>query len=125
EKYKKPALGNHQEPGAPRPRRAPSSACPNPSGAEFLGHHLQPRHAPQSQGHRRLGLPRPPDDFLLPQQPPQSPPRPLDDPELLLPPPDFMEAPQDFVPPPPAVAKRPPMPHPHKRHEASMFRCRK
>ncbi|XP_054292555.1 amyloid beta A4 precursor protein-binding family B member 1-interacting protein-like [Pongo pygmaeus] len=117
-KYKKPALGNHQEPGASRPRRAPSSACPTPSGAEVLGHHLQPRHALQSQGHRGLGLPHP--ACRLPDAPaaaaatatvPGLPRAPAAAP-------DFMEAPQDFVPPPPAVAKRPPMPHPHKRHEA-------
>uniref|UniRef100_A0A2K5NFU4 Amyloid beta A4 precursor protein-binding family B member 1-interacting protein n=1 Tax=Cercocebus atys TaxID=9531 RepID=A0A2K5NFU4_CERAT len=58
-KDKKPALRNHQEPGVPRPRRAPSPACRTPSGAEVLGHQGQPRHAPQSQGYRQQGLPRP------------------------------------------------------------------
>ncbi|XP_032029457.1 amyloid beta A4 precursor protein-binding family B member 1-interacting protein-like [Hylobates moloch] len=129
----------------PRKRSQPSGTTRSQEHPSPAGPQVQPAPPPPVQRSRdticspatRLrvkgtgdwGFPARPDDSLPPQQPPQPPPPPppplLDDPELPLRPQDFMEAPQDFVPPPPAAAKRPPMPQPHKRHEASMFRSRK
>ncbi|XP_009456390.5 amyloid beta A4 precursor protein-binding family B member 1-interacting protein-like [Pan troglodytes] len=70
-----------------------------------------PATPPKAKNTGGRGFPSLPDYFLPPQPPP------LDDPEL--------PPPLDFVLPTPAVAKRPPMPHPRKRHEASMFRSSK
>nr|XP_055130932.1 amyloid beta A4 precursor protein-binding family B member 1-interacting protein-like isoform X1 [Symphalangus syndactylus] len=72
-----------------------------------------PATPPMAKNTGGRGFPSTPDNFLpLPLPPP-----PLDDAEL--------PSPLDFVLPPPAVPKRPPMPHPCKRHEASMFRSSK
>nr|XP_045255650.1 amyloid beta A4 precursor protein-binding family B member 1-interacting protein isoform X3 [Macaca fascicularis] len=141
-KDKKPALGNHHDPAAPRAPHAPKSSLPPPPpvrrSSDTSG---SPATPPKAKGTGGGGFPSPPDDFL----PPPPPPPPLEDPELPPPPAEFMEPPPDFVPPPPpscagnaglelppppppppapapdsarpspAVAKRPPMPP--KRHE--------
>ncbi|XP_011911222.1 PREDICTED: amyloid beta A4 precursor protein-binding family B member 1-interacting protein isoform X3 [Cercocebus atys] len=141
-KDKKPALGNHHDPAAPRAPHAPKSSLPPPPpvrrSSDTSG---SPATPPKAKGTGGGGFPAPPDDFL----PPPPPPPPLEDPELPPPPAEFLEPPPDFVPPPPpscagnagselppppppppapapdsarpspAVAKRPPMPP--KRHE--------
>ncbi|XP_021798814.1 amyloid beta A4 precursor protein-binding family B member 1-interacting protein isoform X5 [Papio anubis] len=139
---KKPALGNHQDPAAPRAPHAPKSSLPPPPPVRRSSDTSRsPATPPKAKGTGGGGFPAPLDDFL----PPPPPPPPLEHLELPPPPAEFLEPPPDFVPPPPpscagnagselppppppppapapdsarpspAVAKRPPMPP--KRHE--------
>ncbi|KAL0627455.1 Amyloid beta A4 precursor protein-binding family B member 1-interacting protein [Plecturocebus cupreus] len=140
-KDKKPALGNHPQPGTPRAPQVPKSSLPPPPPARRSSDTSgSPATTPKAKGTGGGGFLALPLDFL----PPPPPPPPVDDPELPPPPGDFMEPPPAFVPPPPpscagtagselpppppppelapdsarpppAVAKRPPMPP--KRHE--------
>ncbi|XP_054292563.1 amyloid beta A4 precursor protein-binding family B member 1-interacting protein-like isoform X2 [Pongo pygmaeus] len=107
--------GARSTPGPARPQVQPAPPAPVQRSWDTRG---SPSTPPKAKGTDSGGFPAPPDCFLPPQQPPM---QLLEYPELSPPPPDFMETPLDFVLPPLAVAKRPPMPHPPNRHEASMF----
>ncbi|XP_077802150.1 uncharacterized protein LOC144331090 [Macaca mulatta] len=98
---------SREYPGPAGPQVQPAPPRPVQRSWDTRGSPAMPPKAKGTGSGDFLALP---DDFLPPQPPP---PR-LDDPELPPPPPDF-------VPPPAAVVKRPPMPHPANRHEASMF----
>nr|XP_008000788.2 amyloid beta A4 precursor protein-binding family B member 1-interacting protein-like [Chlorocebus sabaeus] len=98
-KDRKPALGNHQEPGAPPAPHGPKSSLPLAlvqRSWDTICSPLTPRKAKSTGGG---GFPAPPDDFLPPLPPlpplddPELPPPPLEDPELPPPPLDFMEPP--------------------------------
>nr|XP_030871365.1 amyloid beta A4 precursor protein-binding family B member 1-interacting protein-like isoform X1 [Gorilla gorilla gorilla] len=102
----------------PGPPKAPSPACPTPSGAEVLGHQWQPRHTPQGQGHRQRGLPRP--TRLLPAATatnvaPGAPRAPAAAPGL------HGDAPGLRAPSPRCRQEASYAPPPPNRHEASMF----
>ncbi|XP_031508306.1 amyloid beta A4 precursor protein-binding family B member 1-interacting protein-like [Papio anubis] len=120
-KDRKPALGNHQEPGAPPAPHGPKSSLP----LALVQRSWDTICSPVTPPARRLpaatataastGRPR------AAATPAAGSRAPATAPGLhgaACPPPDF-------VPAPPAVVKRPPMPYPPNRHEASMFRTNK
>ncbi|EAW86076.1 hCG1783738, isoform CRA_b [Homo sapiens] len=109
-KDKKPALGNRQEHSGPR--TAPSPACPASSGAEVQGYQQQPRHAPPRPRTQAAGASPPCQTTSCRHShhpwTTQSSRRPWT--SCSLPP----RSPRGLL-----------MPHPRKRHEASMFRSSK
>ncbi|XP_011911463.1 PREDICTED: amyloid beta A4 precursor protein-binding family B member 1-interacting protein-like [Cercocebus atys] len=126
-KDRKPALRNHQE--HPRPHTAPSPACPSlwcrGPGTPSAAPSRPPRPRALAAG---ASSPRPTtscrhchrclhwttQSCRHPRWRIQS--------SRHRPWTSWSRPPPDFVPAPPAVVKRPPMPHPPNRHEASMFR---
>ncbi|XP_011736699.2 amyloid beta A4 precursor protein-binding family B member 1-interacting protein-like [Macaca nemestrina] len=98
-KDRKPALRNHQEPGAPPAPHGPKSSLPPALVQRSWDTICSPVTPPKAKSTGGGGFPAPPDDFLpsLPPLPPlddpELPPPPLQDPELPPPPLDFMEPP--------------------------------